>query len=73
MIARFLLFVAAFLLAVPGAFIVARGVSGLRRGAVIVKGRAVGGAKGKAIAVALVGYGLVMIAIAGTIVATALG
>jgi hypothetical protein len=72
-IAKFLLFVAAFLLGVPGLFIAARGVSGLRRGFVIVKGGPVGGAKGRAIAVALVGYGIVMIAIAGTIVANALG
>ncbi len=67
MIARALLALAAVLLAVPGAFIAARGVSGLRRGVVVVRGREVGGGRARVVAVALVAYGALMIAIAATI------
>jgi hypothetical protein len=69
MLGSALLLLAALLLAVPGAFIGARGVSGLRRGVVIVRGGEVRGRRATAVAVALVGYGAAMVALAATIVA----
>jgi hypothetical protein len=72
-VATVLLWLAALLLAVPGAFIAARGLSGLRRGFVIVRGRQVDGRRGRLWAVALVLYGLAMIALAGIILAATIG
>ncbi|HSN90176.1 MAG TPA: hypothetical protein VLS93_03015 [Anaeromyxobacteraceae bacterium] len=72
MLGSALLLLAAALLAVPGAFVGARGVSGLRRGFVIVRGAEVRGAKARVVAVALVGYGAVMIALALAVAARAL-
>jgi hypothetical protein len=71
--ATMLLLLAALLLAVPGAFIAARGLSGLRRGFVIMRGREVGGGRGRFVALALLGYGIAMMAIAATLVLAAMG
>jgi hypothetical protein len=73
MLGSALLLVAALLLAVPGAFIGARGVSGLRRGTVIVRGGEVRGGRARVVAVALLGYGAVMIALAVAVAARAVG
>jgi hypothetical protein len=69
MLGSALLLLAAVLLAVPGAFIGARGLSGVRRGSVIVRGREVRGERARVVAVALLGYGAVMIALAAALVA----
>jgi hypothetical protein len=73
MLGSALLLLAALLLAVPGAFIGARGLSGLRRGVVIVRGGEVRGGRARAVAVALLGYGAAMIATAALIVARVVG
>lgn len=67
--ARALLVLAAALLAVPGAFIVAKGIAALRRRRIYVQGRDVEGARARTAGAMLVVYGLAMIAIGAVIVA----
>ena len=69
--ARALLALAALLLAVPGAFVVAKGIAALRRQRVVVHGREVGGARARTAGAMLVVYGLVMIALGAALVAVA--
>jgi hypothetical protein len=59
--ARALLAFAALMLAVPGLFIVAKGVATLRRGAVYVQGRWEPGRRAVIAAVGLLAYGALMI------------
>ncbi len=67
--ARALLLLAAVLLALPGAFIVAKGVAALRRRRIYVQGRHVEGARARTAGAMLVVYGLAMIAIGAVLVA----
>jgi hypothetical protein len=59
--ARALLAFAALMLAVPGLFIVAKGVATLRRGAVYVQGRWEPGRRAAVAGVGLLAYGALMI------------
>ena len=59
--ARALLAFAALMLAVPGLFIVAKGVAPLRRGAVYVQGRWEPGRRATVAGVGLLAYGALMI------------
>lgn len=72
MVAITALLCSALLLGVPGVFIAARGLFGLRRGIVIVRGRTVTGAAARAAAVALVGYGAAMVALGVVILRAAI-
>jgi len=71
-VARLALLTAAVLLAVPGFFIGARGVSGLRRGETVVRGRVVTGAQARTIAALLVAYGIGFVAVGAVLAARAL-
>jgi hypothetical protein len=64
-----LLVLAAVLLAVPGAFVCAKGLAALRRRQIRVHGQAVEGTRARAAGGALVLYGLGMIALAALLVA----
>ncbi|HSD22579.1 MAG TPA: hypothetical protein VLC54_21185 [Anaeromyxobacter sp.] len=67
--ARALLVLAAVLLAVPGAFIIAKGIAALRRRRIYVQGRDVEGARARTAGAMLVVYGLAMVAIGAVLVA----
>jgi hypothetical protein len=60
------------ILGVPGLFIAARGLFGLRRGVVVVRGREVTGTAARAAAIGLVGYGLAMVALGAVVLAAAI-
>ncbi len=62
---------AALFLGVPGLFVGARGLSGLRRGVVMVRGRPVEGPSARAAAALLVAYGAAMIGLAALVLAVA--
>ena len=69
--ARFVLASAALLLGVPGIFIAARGLSGLRRGVAVVRGREVRGTAARVMAVALLAYGIAFAAVGVVLMARA--
>jgi hypothetical protein len=69
--ARALLVLAAVLLAVPGLFIVAKGVAALRRQRIYVQGRDVEGARARTAGAMLVAYGLGMVALGAVLAAFA--
>ncbi len=61
--ARAMLLLAALLLAVPGAFISAKGVRAVRDRALVVQGRPIEGAPARVAGWVLVAYGAAMVAI----------
>jgi hypothetical protein len=68
--ARALVLLAALLLAVPGAFVGAKGLAAMRRRLVVVQGRTVEGGRARAAGLVLVLYGAAMIAV-GVVLAIA--
>jgi hypothetical protein len=70
--ARALLVLAALLLAVPGAFICAKGLGAVRRGSLVVQGRPVEGGPARVAGWILVAYGGAMVAIGAVLVAAVL-
>jgi hypothetical protein len=67
--ARFLLLLACFLLAVPGLFIGAKGLATMRRRSAVIQGKTVTGVKAIGAGVILVGWAVGMIAFAVLIIA----
>ncbi len=63
---------AALLLAVPGAFVAAKGVAILRTGSAVVRGRTVGGAKAVGAALVLLGWAAATVALAAVVVVAVL-
>ena len=67
-----ILLLAAALLAVPGVFVAAKGLSALRRRRIVVQGRAVHGAVAVGAAAALLAYGVAMVFLSAVFAARAL-
>jgi len=62
-VARFVLLSAALLLGVPGFFVAARGLSGLRRGIAVVRGREMRGTAARVMSALLLVYGIAFVGV----------